>query len=306
MIPDGPVIPQALGRNVVDVHGADGADWLERFPATLAEFADRWSLDVLPPFDPLSYNYAAPAVRCDGTAAVLKAGVPCREIETEVAALALYAGRGAVRLLEAEVERGVMLLERAVPGAPLRWMDDEDATVAAAEVMRRIWRPVPGEHPFPTVADWTSGLSRLREKFEGGTGPFPAGAVENAETLFEMLLDSMDEPVVLHGDAHHWNILAATREPYLAIDPKGVVGEPAYEVGAFLRNPMRELLDAQDPVRLLSRRVDIFEQRLGIDRSRMIQWAFAQAILSAWWFYEDHEDGWRPALELADIIAQVS
>ncbi len=237
---------------------------------------------------------------------MLKAGVPCREIETEVAALALYAGRGAVRLLEAEVERGVMLLERAVPGAPLRWMDDEDATVAAAEVMRRIWRPVPGEHPFPTVADWTSGLSRLREEFEGGTGPFPAGAVENAETLFEMLLDSMDEPVVLHGDAHHWNILAATREPYLAIDPKGVVGEPAYEVGAFLRNPMRELLDAQDPVRLLSRRVDIFEQRLGIDRSRMIQWAFAQAILSAWWFYEDHEDGWRPALELADIIAQVS
>ena len=82
-----PGIPQTLARTVVEVHGAIGADWLERLPATLAEFAHRWSLDISPPFEPLSYNYVAPAVHSDGTAVVLKAGVPCREIETEVAAL---------------------------------------------------------------------------------------------------------------------------------------------------------------------------------------------------------------------------
>ncbi len=172
--------------------------------------------------------------------------------------------------------------------------------------LKRLWRPAPEQHPFPTVGDWASGLVRLREEFGGGTGPFPASAVEKAETLFAMLLSTMDEPVVLHGDAHHWNILAASREPYLAIDPKGVVGEPAYEVGAFLRNPMRELLDAPDPARVLTRRVDIFEERFGIDRERMIQWAFAQAILSAWWSYEDHGDGWQPAFKLAEILSQIS
>ncbi len=296
-------IPHTLARAVVDVHGAIGTDWLARLPATLSDCARRWSLDISPPFEPLSYNYVAPAVRADGTAVVLKAGVPCRETETEVAALALYDGRGGVRLLEWDAAAGVMLLERAVPGTTLRAVeDDELATRVAADVMQRLWRTAPDKHSFPTVGEWAAGLRRLRAQFDGGTGPFPTRLVERAESLFVELLASMDEPVVLHGDLHHWNILSAEREPWLAIDPKGVVGEAAYEVGALLRNPLPELLAWPHPARVLGRRLDILAERLGFDRERMIQWSFSQAVLSAWWFHEDHGRGWEPTLEFARIM----
>lgn len=108
--------------------------------------------------------------------------------------------------------------------------------------------------------------------------------------------------VVLHGDLHHENILAAERRPWLAIDPKGVVGEPAYEVGAFLRNPTSRLLDASRPQDVIARRVDLLSERLGLDRQRLLAFGFAQLVLAAWWMYEDHGDGWQPAIALAEAI----
>ena len=78
----------------------------------------------------------------------------------------------------------------------------------------------------------------------------------------------MAPPVVLHGDLHHFNILAAERQPWLAIDPKGVVGEPVYETGALLRNPWPDLLSLPDPGRILARRVDQLAEELGFDRAR--------------------------------------
>ena len=103
--------------------------------------------------------------------------------------------------------------------------------------MRELWRPLPPDSQFPTASQWAAGLSDLRKTFEGGTGPFPARLVEQAESLFRELLGSAEPSVLLHGDLHHFNILAGQRRPWLAIDPKGMAGEPAYEVGALLRNP---------------------------------------------------------------------
>jgi len=289
-------------RTITELHGADGVAWLARLPVLIERCATRWSVVVEPPFGPLSYNYVAPAVRADGARVVLKAGVPNREIETEVAALSHYDGRGCVRLLESDTDAGVFLLERAVPGETLLTVSDTEATEIAAGVMRKFWRSVPDEHPFPTAADWSRGFERLRREFDGGTGPFDSRLVERAETLFGELMASANEPVVLHGDLHHWNILAAEREPWLAIDPKGVIGEPAYEVGAFLRNPMENLMSGAGPRVTLERRVAIFEERLGLDRKRMLDWTFAQAVLSAWWFYEDHGRGWQPTMEFASVV----
>jgi streptomycin 6-kinase len=107
----------------------------------------------------------------------------------------------------------------------------------------------------------------------------------------------MAEPVLLHGDLHHWNILAAGRQPWLALDPKGIVGEPAYEVGALLRNP--DLM----PLQVQERRVDQLTAELGFDRYRILGWGIAQAVLSAWWSYEDHGHGWESAVACAEILA---
>jgi streptomycin 6-kinase len=297
-------IPEALARTVVEMHGAEGVRWLERLETILGEHERRWALEVLAPFESLSYNYVAPAVRADGTGAVLKAGVPGGELAAEVEALRAFGGRGSVRLLEADPDAGVLLLERLQPGVPLTTLPDEPATRAAAEVMRRLWRPVPPGHAFPAIEDWGLGFERLRARF-GGPGPFPARLLEAAETLFADLAASAAPPVLLHGDLHHQNILAAEREPWLAIDPKGVVGEPAYEVGALLRNPMPELLREAQLGRLLRRRVDQLAEELGWDRERLIGWGVAQAVLAGWWSCEDHRHGWEPWIACAEVLASL-
>ena len=228
-----------FGRLTVEVYGETGREWLQRLPDLLTHCAARWALTLEPPFDPLTYNYAAPAVRADGTRVVLKVGVPCRELATEVEALRLFDGQGAVRLLDADADKGILLLERLMPGAPLLSVpDDGQATGIAASVMQGLRRPAPAGHTFPTVAEWFAGLARLRAQFDGGTGPFSTRLVEEAEALSAELIQSTAETALLHGDLHHGNILRAGRAPWLAIDPKGVVGDPAFEPSAFLLNPV--------------------------------------------------------------------
>ena len=259
-----------------------------------------------PPFSPLSYNYAAPAEGPGGARLVLKVGVPVRELLTEAEALRVFDGRGAARLVQADAGVGALLLERLEPGTPLLSLcesDDGAATSAAASVMRKLWRPAPAAHSFPTVADWGRGFLRLRERFGGGTGPLPRGLVEEAESLFAELLESSAEPVLLHGDLHHGNVLAAARDRWLAIDPKGLVGEPAYEVGALLRNPLPQLFRWPQPVRASERRIARLSEELGIERARVRGWGVAQAVLSAWWTFEDAGEYDEPGLAVAEILS---
>ncbi len=112
----------------------------------------------------------------------------------------------------------------------------------------------------------------------------------------------MSAPVLLHGDLHHDNILSADREPWLAIDPKGVVGEAEYEVGAFVRN---RLFAGPKPEMLLARRVDQFVDELGFDRERIVGWSLAQAVLSAWWSFEDSGHVWNEAIACAELLAEL-
>lgn len=284
-----------------ELYGENGVAWLNNLPALIAECEQRWSLTVQAPVAGLSYNFVAPATRADRTPIMLKLGVPNKEINSEIEALRLYDGRGICRLIDSDAERGILLLERLQPGEMLSTVeDDEAATLIAARVMRKLWQPVPAEHPFPTVATWAKGLTELRAKFNGSTGPFNTKLVEQAETLYTELLASSAEPVLLHGDLHHFNILTAEREPWLAIDPKGVVGEPAYEIGALLRNHKPELVQDR---RVQARRIDLLASELGLDRQRILGWAVAQAVLSAWWSYGDHGRWWQEMMALAELLS---
>ena len=297
-------VPENLVRTVVALRGEAGAEWLRNLPALTAELESRWSLKVDRPFPALSFNWAAPAVR-DAAPAVLKLSFPGdKEFRTEAAALELFDGRGACRLLEISLDRGAMLLERLQPGTRLTAVeDDEEATTIAAGVMKKLRRPAPSEHAFPLVSDWTRGFERLRSRFDGGTGPMPADLVGRAESLFAELLASPGEPMLLHGDLHQENILKAGREPWLAIDPKGVVGEAAYETAALLHNPVGAL-DAPDPKGLLERRLDVLSEELGLDRARIRAWGIAQAVLAAYWSLEDSGRAWDEALVFARLLAE--
>ncbi|MDP9238461.1 MAG: aminoglycoside phosphotransferase family protein [Chloroflexota bacterium] len=288
-----------FSQTIISVYGEAGVAWLKALPELRRACEERWDMRIGPPFA-LSYNYVAPVTLAGGTEAVIKLGPGIAELAHEINALRHFDGRGIVRLLDADPARGVMLLERASPGTPLAELgDDESMTDAAADVMLQLWRPPPSAHSFTTVEDLAAGLRKLRNLFGGGTGPLPADLVEAAESHFRDLLLSTTDPVLLHGDLHHWNIVRAGRQPWLAIDPKGVVGERGYEAGAFLRN---HLLHLPDPKRALAPRVDQLSERLELDREWLIAWGIAHNMLSAWWSVEDHGSGWEAAVSVAQML----
>jgi streptomycin 6-kinase len=295
-------LPLDFQLTITSGFGDAGKAWLNALPDLISACERRWSFVAGPHFTELSYNYVAPAAFSDDQEFVLKLGVPRAELVTEAEALRKYNGQGSVRLLDAAPEEGILLLERLSPGSMLAelWPEqDEQATHIAAAIMRRLWRTVPADYVFVTVQDWFEGFGRLRQEFAGGSGPFPAKLVDTAEGLYAELQASMDTPVLLHGDLHHFNILAAEREPWLAIDPKGVVGEAAYDTGALLRNPVADIYNYPQ---VLARRIAILAEDLELDRQRITGWGVAQAVLSAWWSYEDHGCGWEPAFALAETL----
>lgn len=301
------VFPDDFVRARITNQGEAGQRWIHHLPTILATCEARWNITIGAPFPNLSYNYVASATRSDGRPVVVKVCLPTGEYTQESEALRLFAGRGMIELLECDDANEVMLLESLLPGTLLSSVEnDETATSIAANVMRQFWRPVPANHPFPTVTDWGRGFSRLRDHFHGGNGPFPPWLLEEAERLFAELTASMDAPVLLHGDLHHDNILAAQRHPWLAIDPKGLVGEPAYETGALLRNPLPQLLQTAQPGRILARRIDQLAEELALDQARIRGWALAQAVLSAWWSVEDHGLISSNAILCAELLASIS
>ncbi len=264
----GVCLPPAIIKRCIELHRERALPWLRALPDLIASLEHRWDLTVTAPFPDLTFNVVLKARMADGRSVVLKVGLPESELPAEIAALRLVGGEGAVPVIQADAELGAMVLERIVPGTSLRHVpDDPAATAIAAEAMRRYWRPVPEPCPFPTIEDWALGLDRLRQRFGGGTGPLPRRLVERAEQSFIDLLASQSTRVVLHGDFHHDNILAQG-DGWTVIDPKGIVGEPEYEVGAFLRN-WETLLAEPRIEQVLARRIAIFCERLAFDRHRV-------------------------------------
>lgn len=295
-------IPEKFHTFMVEVFGDEGAAWVAALPSLVDDYAHRWSLvEFGQPFS-LSYNYVMPVTRADGNEAVLKVSSPHGEHFGEVDALILYNGQGVNQLLEVDRAAGVLLLERLRPGTMLIEVeDDEAATTIAAELLQKLWRPAPAEHTFVTVAKWFEGFARHRERF-GGVGPLDATIFTSAESIVRDLLAENRPPMLLHGDFHHFNILRAEREPWLIIDPKGVVGDPCYELGAFLYNPSELIAGHPENQRILRRRIDLLSEQLDFDWERVRAWGVAQAVLSAVWSCEGEGYGWEYTMGVAELL----
>ena len=291
-------------ENIFSLHGELGREWIKQLPKQIAYFEGLWEIRVGKPFTNLSYNFIASALTTDGAPIVLKLGVPNQELSSEIEALKIYAGRGCVGLLASQADQGALLLERALPGSTLKTgvADDDQATRIAAHVMRILWRADPESDTFPTVAKWGLGFRRLRTAFGGESGPFPESLMAQADAIYAEYVASSKPGVLLHGDLHHENILSDEVHGWLAIDPKGVIGEPAYEVGALLRNVKPSLLHEGNLRQICDRRTGILVEELGFERERIVGWGFSQAVLSAWWDYEDHGRVGEEALKIARTL----
>jgi len=257
-----------------------GAAWLERLPRLVAECAELWSLRLGAPFE-AHISYVARAELPDGRRAVLKVNFPEPESEREPDALLHWNGEGAVRLLAHDPSRRAILVERCEPGTQLWQVSEEDANDAAAAVLRRLWRPPPDGHTVRLLADQAaSWAAELPARWEGLGRPFERTLLEEAVAFLREAGSSQGEPVLLHQDFHGGNVLRATREPWLAIDPKPLVGEREFDTASLLRDRRPELLGDPGGATRVRRRLDQLAAELDLDRERMRGWGVAHAL--AW------------------------
>ncbi|MBK8619212.1 MAG: phosphotransferase [Anaerolineales bacterium] len=243
-----------------------------------------------------------------------KMGVPNRELTSEMLALKLFNGNGACQLLEHDAERGFLLLERLKPGQMLAEIEDDDErTHIAADVMTRMesgsslfdnmQERAPALHNrFIKLSDWFDGLKKIRPHFDGGTGPIEKELLERVESFLPELFADQDIKL-MHGDFHHYNILRSERG-WLVIDPKGVIGPAGYEIGPFMLNPWNSLSDGSSFQIKTERRVSILSERLGWERRKILNWATAHAVLSAWWSVEDNMDSGY-SMQCAKIFSEL-
>ncbi len=293
--------PPQFAQRVEGAFGERGRVFLRALPTLIKEAEIRWQLRDLRAEAKLSYNYIAYG-RSGDMQVVLKVGVPDAELTSEIHALRHFAGRGAVRLIDSDAGRGMLLVERLMPGTQLTSLsNDAEATQIAAEVMLALLRPAPEDARLLQLSDWFKGFERFRLK-NGGAGPLPPALFEAAEKVGREILEEEHRPTLLHGDLHHFNILSS-RGRWVAIDPKGVVGPAAYEVGPFLVNPWGEINKRPDAAEALRTRVAILGEMLGIEKQRIRRCGMTHAVLSALWSIEEGGD-WRPAMECARMLAE--
>ncbi len=272
------------------LRGAPGADeWFAALPGLVAELSEMWQLAVGDPFDGCNVSWVAPVVR-DGEPLVLKVQWPHPECEHEAAALAVWDGDGAVRLVAHDAPRHALLLERCEPGAHLAADSAVDAIAVFTDVLPRLWKPTSG--PFRTLADEADGWSsHLLDEWEAADRPCEPRLVDAALAFLDELPPSQGEQVLLHQDLHGQNVLSARRGAggsmasvgWLVIDPKPLVGERELSVAPIVRDFELGHTEAE-----VVGRLDRLCDELGLDHERARGWSIAQTM--AWSFDSSWSD----------------
>ncbi len=275
--------------------------WLDRLPGVVSQLSKRWSLTLGEMFDTSHVSYVVAAVRADGSPAALKVQFPHRECEHEAAALQVWDGDGAIMLLDHAPELHGLLLERCVPGTPLSNLSCDAALDVYCQLLPRLWKTTNEASSQVTsetigtlrdeAEDWSQGLVA---KWNAADRPIPRYWIDVAVGLLRDLANSQREPVLLHQDLHADNVLCASREPWLAIDPKPLLGEREFSVAPIVRS--RELGHSRQ---LVLRRLDRLTADLDLDRERARGWTIAQTV--AWGIgstHVQHHDTIRWLLEL--------
>ncbi len=294
-------LPAKFVENTIALCGDRGRKWLEGLPETICRLEERWDIKAGKYFRNLSYNYVANAVLSGGESAVLKIAPPLEdtEIAGEAGYLRILDGRGTVKLFQFDPEYKSVLLERVAPGKSLRSVCKNDkarAVAIAISVLKGVLRPVPETvSSFIKLDDWFDGLKRA-----SGTN-FPQDYAEKAMEFYGELSRDETNIRLLHGDLHHDNILSATREPFLMIDPKGIIGHVGYDIGVFLNNH-HDWLDWDTKLEgTLDSAVAEFASAFDLTELTIRKWAFCQMVLSWWWMFDEMPEKFGDELGLSDI-----
>jgi streptomycin 6-kinase len=301
-------IPPALADSIANWDGPEGEVWLREFPDRLARLAERWDVELGPPYVPGGVtSYVAPVRRrTGGEMLVCKIVVPHREARDEPDALRAWGGNGAVQLVDAAPDEHALLLEHCDPGTPLGDLADHDAILdIGAGILTRLWSaPAPAERfeALAAVTNWFADLVTERQEVCGH--PLPQSLVDEAViALRELPLDA-PRAVVLHHDFHPGNVLASARG-WLAIDPKPQVGDPAFDPVQLILQTS-DPLDDPDPDAVIRNRLARLCEHLDLERERVRSWGVGRCV--EWSLYEHwagYPDGAIRNAEYARIFSSI-
>ena len=233
--------------------------------------------------------------------AVLKVFKPESDEAPGARFLLLHKGAGTVRVLESDPK--AILLERVVPGTRLETLSlggrDDEATHIICDTIEKL------QSARAVIAGWPGHEEQVAEfKRRIAVAPLTPEIAARAQALFLELEATQKHRVLLHGDLHHENILFDDDRGWLAIDPKGVVGDLAYELAAPLRNPLESPDTFMTPAQM-DRRVGIYCERLRLERRRVLGWCFARNAIAALWYADRTPEPLRakawPAATLAAL-----
>jgi len=266
----GIAVPRQLRENASK--SAERAEWLRDLPRLISDLATKWELTLSAPFDSddVSAAWVAPATRANGEQVVLKVGMPHMEAAQEIDGLRFWAGDPLVRLLDADDAAGAMLLERCMPGTSLRERPPDEQDEVVASMLRRMWRPRGDTHAFRHLSlmidAWCAESRAQSDRWPD------AGFVEHGLQIMHDLSRPTLGDVLLGTDVHAGNILRAEREPWLVIDPKPFVGDPAYDGTQHLINCAERVTAAPRTT------IERFAALLEVDAERMRSWLFARTV----------------------------
>ncbi|MGY0024896.1 aminoglycoside phosphotransferase family protein [Streptomyces sp. YJ-C3] len=285
-------IPDGLVESQYEYAGEAGRAFIAALPARIEEFVERWDLRV----DGAAMHGMAALVlpvvrRSDGVPAAVKFQVLDEETEGEPVALREWGGDGAVRLLDHDAGTGTMLLERLDSGRMLSVVEDSrKAVLVIAELLARLTAG-PAPQGMRTLADIAA---RMLADVPGAlpriADPVRRGIVASCAAAVREVADEAGDRL-LHWDLHFENVLASEREPWLAIDPKPLAGDPGFDLWPALDNRF----DA-DEVRW---RFDAMTQVLGLDRERARAWTLGRVLQNALWDVEDGREISADGMEIA-------
>jgi streptomycin 6-kinase len=280
------LLPSALPVLVTLGQRKDAALWLSSLPSLIEQVRRQWQLRLSAPLHAGSCSWVAPAELPDGARVIVKIGWPHREMRGEPAALEAWAGGPAVRLLANDPVRHALLLERCEPGSPLMTavLPAEQRLSAGCEVLRELWAArVPKGDAFETLpsvaAEWADLVDERMDRLRPGYDP---GLVAEGCRLLRTLPRTATRTTLLHGDFNPGNILSAQRRPWLAIDPKPMVGDPAYDPWPLLEQ-VDDPFGYPRPAPVLKDRVRLLAEELDLDPARIIAWAVARRVETALW-----------------------
>jgi streptomycin 6-kinase len=285
-------------KNIINIFGERGKNWIANLPHLVEMLAVHWELKDVTPVNSMSFNYVAKAISNTNQSVVLKISCDAESIADEKQALLYFNGNGSIKLIDYNDEYNALLIQQAVPGDTLKSLypaQPDYVMDCYINTMKKLHdKKFSNKYEYRHIADWLKILDQLLPK------EMPARLLNRALELREKLLTSMGALVFLHGDLHHDNILKQGNE-WLAIDPKGVVGEPEVEIAAFDFMYVAELANKKNIKELFEKRVERLAKKADLDQQRIKDWVFVRLILMAAWSIEDNDNpSW--AIKLAEIL----